>query len=214
MNTELIKEIERAFYKQCDNYSRCKVCKYIRAVCKISFTLDYLAEHGMLRNSEKSAEKEDNPAEKNAEEPTQETKLPAWCKVGQWVVSKAELKLHQSVVDCSLKQIDEVDSDGHIFFKTRGARISSCWELYVPVCFRPYTYEEAKKLIGKVMEYTDKTAYSYTMLISRVSHNANGADVYIQSCRYTNWADSGATIDGVPIGVPEVDEEAQKGGEE
>lgn len=129
-------------------------------------------------------------------------KLPAWCKVGKWVM----------------------DLDGDIW-KIGGAHVQSLnvykpsekiarglhYSLCKPIRFRPYSYEEAKGLLGKTMEYTVKNAIAskyHSMLICKVSSDDNNGDTFIHSCRFSDWVDYEATIDGVPIGVPVVDYEA------
>jgi FAD/FMN-containing dehydrogenase len=139
---------------------------------------------------------------KNGKDINVSTTLPAWCKVGKWVM----------------------DLDGDIW-KIGGAHVKSLnvykpsekiarglhYSLCKPIRFRPYTYEEAKGLLGKTMEYTVKNAIAskyHSMLICKVSSDDNNGDTFIHSCHFSDWVDYEATIDGVPIGVPEVDEEA------
>ena len=119
MNTELIEKIEKDFKKFCSG-QLCLECRYIpaRPKCSLAFTIDYLAEHGYLKERPEKATL--SKTETVADNSSAPATLPKWCKAGQWIISKAELKLHKSVGDCSLKQIDEVDSDGHIFFKLLG----------------------------------------------------------------------------------------------
>ncbi len=137
--------------------------------------------------------------------------LPAWLKVEQWVISKAELKLHQSVEACFLKQIDEVDLDGHILFKTRtGERVSDCWEKFIPVRFRPYTYCEAEGLLGKTMKCERDGKHS-THIVTFVQESS--WHVEINGYPFTFLAEKcSATINGLPVGVPVVDEDVLKGG--
>lgn len=133
------------------------------------------------------------------------TKLPAWCKKGQWVLMNNNLYKIVEVnggddVPLTVKDVHGGYSFGH-------------HRLMCPVRFRAYTYEEAKGLIGKTMEYTVKNACAsvyHSMLICKVSSNDNDGDAFIHSCRFSDWVDYEATIDGIPIGVPEVDEDALK----
>ena len=130
--------------------------------------------------------------------------LPAWVKDWQWVMDGEGV----------IGQIFDVHRSRHIVIvdylreNRRGfAEISSL----KPVRFRPYSYEEAKELLGKTMEYTVKNACAsvhYSMLICNVSSNDNNGETFIHSCRFSDWVDCEATIDGVPIGVPEIDYEA------
>ena len=140
--------------------------------------------------------------------------LPAWCKVGQWVVAKFDLEMNKRVKDCVLKRIAEVDSFGGITAKTlKGEREYGGWSEYLPIRFRPYRYDEAKGLLGKVMEYEEVLDNKYKCCVMINSVSEDGVDVFINWCSHDSWTSYNATIDGMPIGVPEVDEEALKGGE-
>jgi hypothetical protein len=152
-----------------------------------------------------SSEKAVAAAPNESPKAKEEAKLPKWCKVGAWVL-----------MNNTLYKIVEVDS-GHYNPLTvkdiHGGYSFAHPNIVYPVRFRPYTYVEAKGLLGKTMEYRDKTACSFvcnSMLISRVSFDPDSGEVFIHSCRFSDWWDYEPTIDGVPIGVPEVDVEAMK----
>lgn len=128
--------------------------------------------------------------------------LPKWCKIGAWVID-----------DDDLVQINEIDH-AYIWGKVAGRDVTMMQpvervrELY-PVRFRPYEYEEAKGLLGKTMESSCDGDFE-AEFITRVYRNSDG-EITINSSRF-DWLakECNATIDGVPIGVPVVDEEAMK----
>jgi hypothetical protein len=135
-----------------------------------------------------------------------EDELPAWCKVGQWVMDKDTMLW--KITGFNEDSINTISADNALGFKCH-------WHDVKPVKFRPYKYEEAKGLLGKVMEFTFSTGSGYAsnaILISRVSCRDDG-ESFIHSCSFDDWVSYKATINGVPIGVPVVDEEALKGGE-
>lgn len=159
-----------------------------------------------------SAKRSDTPPTADKMEAVQ---LPAWCKVGQWIISKAQFKIRQSVEACFLKQIDDVDLDGHILFKTRtGERDSDYWKEFVPVRFRQYSFEEAKGLIGKTLEVPEQDGFCGIDLICSVSYDRESGDILINGESFNSHSKDGCLIDGVPIGVPVIDEEALRYGEE
>ena len=85
------------------------------------------------------------------------------------------------------------------------------WIDVKPVKFRPYAYEEAVKLLGKQMEYFSWDGENkHLMIITDVGESEDGCLVNFDS--YTYWSNRHATINGIPLGVPEVDEDALKGG--
>jgi hypothetical protein len=133
--------------------------------------------------------------------------MPTWCKEGAWVMD-----------DDDLTQINEIDH-AYIWGKVADRDVTMMHPIdrareLKPVRFRKYSFEEAKSLLGKVMEYKDKgTSTNHSILICRVSKSEDFDTVLIHSCPLEDWQEMGATIGGVPIGVPEVDEDALKGGE-
>lgn len=138
-----------------------------------------------------------------------ENEVPAWCKVGQWVT--------ESHPEHRLGVIDGIFSDGRVwviwFHNADGFTGSNSLTKYLkPVKFRPYTFEEAKKLVGKVMEYNEDGLLPAVAIIGMVTRDSS--KVYYNGATFDTLQDWDATIDGFPVGVPEVDEEALKGGQE
>lgn len=138
-------------------------------------------------------------------EAKEEAKHPKWCKVGQWVL-----------INDTLCKIDEVNGDTYYPFTVkdvRGVCMFAHPRVMYPVRFRPYTYEEAKGLLGKAMEWCYGTNINRcTSIINDIEENGMGVEVNgtKQEDLMTHFS---ATIDGVPIGVPVIDEEAMKGGQ-
>lgn len=129
--------------------------------------------------------------------------FPMWCKAGAWALD------HEG----ALCQIVEVQ-DHRIFVhhpETKiGLRVLGIADLR-PVRFRPYSYEEAKRLLGKVLEYRifwGGGAYLFHCehVKSVVLHTDLPA--YINGQTQECLIRFRATIDGMPFGAPEVDEEA------
>jgi hypothetical protein len=151
-----------------------------------------------------SSEKAVADAPNESPEAKEEAKLPKWCKVGAWVL-----------MNNTLYKIVEVDS-GHYNPLTvkdiHGGYSFAHPNIVCPVRFRPYTYGEAKGLLGQVME-TEFNGTHGLHLISYVRDCA-GHHVEINGSPHS-WLSERlhATIGGVPIGVPEIDTEAMKGGE-
>jgi hypothetical protein len=133
------------------------------------------------------------------------TTLPKWCKKGQWVL-----------MNNNLYKIVEVNGDPYYPLtvkNTHGECAFAHPRVMCPVRFRPYRYEEAAKLIGKVMEYeVGSDRCRRITMITNVGEEDD--DVCINLLSHEHWSNRNATIDGVPIGVPEVDEEAMKEVEE
>lgn len=147
--------------------------------------------------------------------PSLKAELPSWCKGDAWVVAKFDLEMNKRVKDCVLKRIAEVDSFGGITAKTlKGEREYGGWSEYLPIRFRPYKYEEAEKLLGTALRYKYKNARRITLVhdVYDGVHDNEG-HVCINSLSQSWLQEHDATIDGVPFGVPEVDEKAMKGGE-
>lgn len=230
---KLAEDIDNAFDAMCESYNCCD-CAYSKTdgYCYPLFVMDYLARNGdkPQKNADvrgdfgENGEKHPLTCKKTAHigedinVPTTEsatytnvgTHLPKWCKVGAWVEDKqgnickiTRLAYTHKAVRVSIPK----DGGRSIYFEGR------LLEDIVPVKFRPYSYGEAKGLLGKTMEYTVKNACSsvhHSMLICKVSSNDNNGDAFIHSCRFSDWVDYEATIDSVPIGIAEVDTEAMK----
>lgn len=131
-------------------------------------------------------------------------KTPSWCKVGQWVMDKDTMLWKIDGVNKGL--INAISADKEMGY------YGCHWRDVKPVRFRPYEYEEAKGLLGKVMEYAHQSGYKRTVLIDSIGCDdglvlVNGYRQEFLMLRLS------ATINGLPFGVPVVDEEALKGGE-
>ena len=133
--------------------------------------------------------------------------LPSWVKMFQWVMDK-DGQLWKIVGKCN--EILQVSAPH------KALAHSGHWQEFKPVRFREYTYEEAKGLLGKTIEYDTliSPARKETVLIHRVTQYLSEEQVYIYSFPFSEWKTMKATIDGIPIGVPEIDEAAMKGGAE
>lgn len=139
------------------------------------------------------------------------TKLPAWCKIGQWVKDDiGEIRCITSV------------GKNNICAKLDNSISSGPYTFFVPIKFRPYSYEEAKGLLGKTMEYfTGRNGeYRHIVTINDVGESKEITDggeskdcCLVNWYSHSYWIEAKATIDGMPFGFPEVDQEALKGGE-
>lgn len=153
-------------------------------------------------NGENCPTVQKSPIETKKPKPT----LPSWCKEGQWVMT-GDGSIFK--IDCVTGNLVSIrDPDGRYY-------CSNTPNSFKPVKFRAYTFEEAKKLLGKTMEYRDEgNAATHAILICRVTRSECYDKVYIHSCQPEDWQKMNATIDGVPIGMPEIDTEAEKEVEE
>lgn len=145
------------------------------------------------------------------EKPKPKPKLPSWCKAGTWVTDSSP--------STSLGMINDTLSEGRIRVKwlsSTGRRIESYTAIkYLkPIRFRPYTFEEAKGLLGKALEYTNTDTYDHCCQLVNSIHEMVGGDgsasVSINFMLLEALFRWNATIDGIPIGVPEVDKKALK----
>lgn len=145
------------------------------------------------------------------EENFEAVKVPSWFKVGQWIGATKDCRAIGEIVGVN-GDIIEVDwivngePIGEQFDVTCANQVLS----FVPVKFRPYDYKEAKGLLGKVMEHTEMIAgrpSHYLAFIYRVEHHEHDGELLINLFHFKSWAGYNATIDGLPIGVPVVDEE-------
>ena len=189
MKTPTLDEIERAYLEFCKQ-NKCNTCAFDPEKCRCEF--DYKVLTGKLNLDGTPVVAEVEPAK-----PT----LPKWCEVGRWVMD-----------DCGvLCKIAKVDG-GQITIYSPEAKLVKCVpdssKLH-PVRFRPYRLEEAKNLLGKVIEFTDEGGHKIAQLVTQVFQNAVNGEVAINGtvCRIFT---KNTTIDGLPFGVPEVDEEAMK----
>lgn len=142
--------------------------------------------------------------------------LPAWCKEGAWVFHNG----------CNLGKIEGFEvlpKDGSTpptiyvlvtSYNTHNRFIFTRLPKQIqPVRFRKHTFEEAKALIGKTMEYKDGLSRNAVM-ISKICQFHSSADLFINDLSFGNLKNRDALIDEVPLGVPEVDEEAMRNGAE
>lgn len=192
-----LKEIHVAFEERCD--AECDECRFGEdSDCRMQFAYAVLTGKMKLTDSFRT------------DEPKHEPETPAWCKEGQWVID--------AYPDTNLRfgvfKITEI-WDGYATIE-RGERKCNCLVSGLkPVRFREYTFEEARKLLGKVMEYAvldendvDIGRRAHELVTSVCSGDGDGPLINCYSFR--NFVKSNATIDGIPIGVPEIDEEALK----
>lgn len=212
-NIELIKKVEKDFKNFCTKQP-CIKCRYNNNPfktfhCTTIFTLEWLAKYDYLKERHETETVVDNSSAPAT--------LPAWCKVGQWVFHN----------DCLLGKIEgftNVSEDRgttptiYIVVKSHDTHnklpFARLPEQIQPVRFRPYKYEEAKALFGKEMEYDvgQSNKRKCCVMITHVIEDST--DVYINNFSHEHWSSRNAMIDGVPIGVPVIDEEAMKGGEQ
>lgn len=196
---EMMKDFEKMCYAQF-----CETCKYnefsTKRVCRAAYIYDQLVET--------RPGKEDSASEKPATaDKMKAVQLPAWCKVGAWVMTEDGKILK---IDCITGDLVSVRSPKGLAYCTSTPDLT-----FKPIRFRPYTLEEAQKLIGKKMHYTAGNGLPVIALIHTVSRKfpadpqarINGAD-------FQFYADRNAKIEGMTLGVPEIDTEAMKGDEE
>lgn len=133
--------------------------------------------------------------------------LPSWCKVGAWVMDEDDLTL--------INEIDHAYIWGKVADRdvTMMQPVDRARELK-PVKFRPYNYEEAQKLIGKLLEIPEIDGFGGIDLICSVSYDRESGDVLVNGESFKSHSKDGCLINGRPFGVPVVDEEAMKEGEE
>lgn len=140
-------------------------------------------------------------------------KWPKWVKEGAWVVASSDI-----TGESFLGEIVEVTNVAfHVLLCEKQLVFSYGPESTCdvsPVRFEPYKYKEAKRLIGKVMEmegYGEESRFMQTVMINHV--DSDGDRIWINGFSHDVLVDRNAKIDGVPIGVPNVDYEVMEGGE-
>lgn len=132
--------------------------------------------------------------------------LPKWCKEGQWVMTEDGKILK---IDCITGDLVSVRIPNGLAYCTSTPDLT-----FKPIRFREYSFEEAKGLLGKVMDYScDNGPFSgrseKSTLITNVSNGKYG--VLINGDFFRDLSEHfNATINGIPIGVPVIDEEALK----
>jgi hypothetical protein len=194
------------FTAYCNSYNECASCPLGKETgdCRDLFEKRVI---GWAKAHDTACVKSATPATdtdvdgKNGKDTNVPTTLPKWCKKGQWVL-----------MNNNLYKIVEVNGDPYYPLtvkNTHGECAFAHPRVMCPVRFRPYRYEEAAKLIGKVMEYeVGSDRCRRITMITNVGEEDD--DVCINLLSHEHWSNRNATIDGVPIGVPEVDEEAMK----
>ena len=155
------------------------------------------------------AEEEAAPIQEPIQELTR-PRFPAWVKEGAWVVASSDI-----TGESFLGEIVEVCKEAfHVKLCEKDLVFSYSPEEATcdvfPICFAPYNYKQAKQLLGKVVEYKKgpHAQIQSAMLITNVSKSECFEEVYINDLRFATLKEMGATIDGVPIGVPKTDFEA------
>ena len=136
--------------------------------------------------------------------------FPKWVKEGAWVAASSDI-----TGESFLGEIVEVCKEAfHVRICEKDLVFSyspeeSTCDVF-PVCFEPYNYKQAKQLLGKVVEYKNglHSQIQSAMLITNVSKSECFEDVYINDFLFSTLKERGATIDGIPIGVPKTDFEA------
>ena len=133
------------------------------------------------------------------EENFEAIKVPSWCKVGMWVTRN----------DCfTVEQVTDI-KEGEIAVGYAYDDEAEFYRMFKPVHFRPYDYKEAKALLGKTIESEPpylQVRYEGA-LIHRVTQYECAEEIHLNSRSFSAWKEMNATIDGLPIGVPVVDEE-------
>ena len=128
-------------------------------------------------------------------EQKQETELPDWCKVGEWVYVKEESAyakvesighIGSNLVLYPDKRMLLARSNGYIRDQVVQARL------------RPYNAEEMRGLVGKVLEWGNNSELV-------ISYNEAEVEVYVDRmwCNAEYLMDNEYTIDGKPCGVLE-----------
>lgn len=202
-NAPSFEEIMTAWEMKCPGLS-CKECKLSDPNSRYSCRDRYV--HAVLTGKMKL---EDSFRK---DEPKPEPAVPAWCKIGQWVTYELPDEKEVTVVlkitrffDGERDVVAVYDHGGRVTFTTG-------IETLKPVRFREYTFEEAKTLLGKVMEYNEDGILPAAAIIGMVSRDSS--KVYYNGAPFEELQNWNATIDGIPVGVPEIDEEALEGGQE
>lgn len=138
------------------------------------------------------------------EPPPPAPNLPSWCKPGAWVTNSCSNK-DGMITPWRIEYI----SGNKAQIVNRGLKPLVPVKDLKPIRFRPYTFEDAEKLFLKTIQFT------------RTSRRRRGAEVvtsviegddglWINGATFSIWTSYHATIDDIPVGVPEVDEKALK----
>lgn len=189
------RELNFAFSDMCNAHKSCceKCPLYIieeGLLCEFVFAHDVLMGDRNLDGTLVSESREG---------PVKHTLLK-WCKVGQWVTTN---------IDDGIGKIINVDNlDIEVDFSGSITHFNPQTTLLKPVRFREYrTMREVQEVKGKWIAWEDVTA-------SPPSHNESAItslcerdqQIEIEGQRIEFWKSVNATIDGMPIGVPEIDD--------
>lgn len=229
-----LEELMIGFRQMCDGQS-CDLCKYgeldVKGDCGVAYAFEQLVEKHLDNETDTSSEPICQPWQNVSDalpKPTTAdkmkavqlpklgkrsggegiyvpTELPAWVKVGQWV------EFAWAKDDRPYKILGVRHKAVHICNMAYDER-EVYYDYCKPVSFRPYTYEEAEQLLGKTLRYKLENV-QFAALISIVSLDNKGS-FFINGSSQSWLQEHDAMIDGVPIGVPVIDEEAMKGDEE
>lgn len=134
-------------------------------------------------------------------------KTPSWLKIGQWVKHRDEL---------APSQVTAI-ADGKIYIETAGDGLDDWigaedFDNIEPVKFRPYeSIEELEALIGKKLRIKREVMGGGSLAvetITSVEYDSFDGETIINLRPYSFYTkEATTTIDGLPIGVPVVDEE-------
>lgn len=141
------------------------------------------------------------------EENFEAVKIPSWLKVGQWVKHRDEL---------APSQVTAI-ADGKIYIETAGDGLDDWigaedFDNIKPVKFRPYkSLEELEALIGKKLRFAREVMGGGSIAvetITSVEYDSFDGETIINLRPYSFYTkEATTTIEGLPIGVPVVDEE-------
>lgn len=206
MNIPTLKEIASARRRICNKYGceNCPLMAYKKRFSDgyedCSFALLHAVISGKLTLDGKPVEEQGQTQDKAQVKPA----LPKWCKVGAWAFR----------CDNTLVQIIEVKTPCEVLVRDTFDRACTAFLVSVrslsPVRFHPYTLEEAIKLLGKTMKTFRESGEMASVEMITDVRNVRDTILINKYHLEALMTYFGATIDGVPIGVPEVDTEAEK----
>lgn len=218
MKTPTTKNILSAFMRICENHpcEKCPIKNYRISsfqdnipYCSVIFTHAVLTGKLGLNGKPVAVSKTETTTPTCSKtEQVAKPALPTWCKEGAWVMR----------YDNTLLKIVGIYDNGNVdvsdTFDGSYTPVEMSLSNLRPVRFRPYTFEEAKALIGKTMRYVKYGGTKGATLITHVEVEEDINLVTINGRCFSSWANYDATIDGVPFGVPEIDTEAEKEAQE
>jgi hypothetical protein len=141
------------------------------------------------------------------EENFEAVKTPSWLKIGQWVKHRDEL---------APSQVTAI-ADGKIYIETAGDGLDDWigaedFDNIKPVKFRPYkSLEELEALLGKKLHFKREVMGGGSVAVETITSVVYDSFDGVGSINWRLYSfyteDATTTIDGLPIGVPVVDEE-------